>query len=135
MEYRKKDIKILGLSDHEERVLQNLSSIHPRTMTKIAALAGLPRTTLYSVIHCLHERGFARRVSVGQHTEWKRTSSEKIRKSLTRAILAFEINHQGSEKELQVDSIDSKNLSIRVYQGKEALFQAYEEILTLWDFF
>ena len=53
-------LKEIGLSEHESAVYFTMVSLGPSPILKIARASGVKRTTIYSVIDSLKEKGLVR---------------------------------------------------------------------------
>jgi sugar-specific transcriptional regulator TrmB len=133
MKTQEKGFELLGLTSHEKGVFRVLDTEKAFSVTEIAQLASIPRTTVYSVIHHLHNRGLVHKVSYGKRHKWKSWPIAKIKRKTTELLLSLEEgDHQDSNKESEVIAgVEAQELSIRVYRGKSQVKQAYEQMLLL----
>lgn len=121
----RKEAVFLGLSDKDQSVLRCLSEKKTETVTGIAGVIGMPRTTVEFLLRGLNERGFVERVRVKGHKEWRRVKIEKLTQRV-RDVL------RGLEKVGKIaGSIESRDIGIEVYMGLSNIKKVYERMLTL----
>ncbi|MBL8030731.1 MAG: helix-turn-helix domain-containing protein [Candidatus Doudnabacteria bacterium] len=116
----------LGLTEHEARVYFASLSLGPSTILKIAEVAEVKRTTVYSVVQALQQQGLVRievkgfkRLFVAENPE-KLESILEGRREKFRVMLpefAALYNLKGGES------------FIRYYEGRESIRAAYESLL------
>ena len=102
MKYDSPDLKLLGLTDVEHRIFSVLSFEQSLSVTSSSELAEVPRTSALPALKRLSTRGLVRKVSSGSKTLWKKTNSEKLRRSIANMLFALEIEEQFEELEKEV---------------------------------
>lgn len=132
MEILKDELRAFDLTDAEAQILVALSEsdIGSVSVSALSRKADVPRTTVYSALLRLKDRGFVRKVHKGHKTIWKLSESSKIEKIVHEGLEHFGIE-EGIAEEGYLDSIDAGDVGIRVYKGKRQIMSAYGYILTL----
>ena len=119
-------LKDIGLSEHESAVYFTMVSLGPAPVLKIARASGVKRTTIYSVIDSLKEKGMVRIELKGFKSLFVAESPEKLesileqRKNKLRHHLRdfMEIYNKGGGETL-----------IRIYEGMEGIKSVYDSLL------
>lgn len=115
-----------GLSENEARVYSSSVSIGPSTIQKIAFEAGLKRTTVYSVIEALRQKGLMNIVITGLKRKYSAEDPERLE------IVLEERKRRLKEFMPQLSSLfGMKGTSgiIKYYEGLDAIKQVYESML------
>lgn len=116
----------LGLTEHEARVYFASLSLGPSTVLRIADVAEVKRTTVYSVIQALQQQGLMRievkgfkKLFVAENPEKLESILEGRREKFRSALPEFAAlyNLKGGES------------FIRYYEGRESIRSAYENLL------
>ncbi len=66
------ELRAFDFTDAEEKIVETLSFMQNVSVSKLSRKADVPRTTVYSALLRLKERGFVRRVRKGQRSLWVR---------------------------------------------------------------
>lgn len=121
-----KTLKEIGLSDHESAVYFAMISLGAAPVLKIARASGVKRTTIYSVIDSLKEKGLVRVEIKGFKTLFVAESPEKLvnileqrKNQLTNHLkVLMDIYNKGGDETL-----------IKIYEGLGATESIYEGLL------
>ena len=119
-------LKEIGLTEHESTVYFTMVSLGPSPVLKIARASGVKRTTIYSVIDSLKEKGLVRVELKGFKSLFVAESPEKLesileqRKNKLKTHLKdfMEIYNKGGGETL-----------IKIYEGLEATKSIYNGLL------
>ena len=130
MELTKDDLKVFGFTDAEAQVLFVLDEAGPVTVSSLSRKGDIPRTTVYSTLLRLKDRGFVRRVTKGQKM-WKIVRHSKLKRLVQENLNHFDSNTDVAKKEEIVGGIDAEEIGIIVYRGKRQIQRAYESMLDL----
>jgi sugar-specific transcriptional regulator TrmB len=120
-------LKDIGLSEHESAVYFAMISLGPTSVLKISRASGVKRTTIYTVIDALKEKGLVRVEFRGFKSLFAAESPEKLeiileqRKSKLKTRLRdfMDIYNKGGGETL-----------IRIYEGMEGIRSVYNSLLT-----
>ncbi len=83
-------LKILGLDKREIKVMLGLSTCNTVSVSGLARLIRIPRTTVIYILYQLEERGFVEQVGVQNHEEWRMSQFSVFREKLKVALRVFE---------------------------------------------
>ena len=124
------ELRAFDFTDAEEKIVETLSFMQNVSVSKLSRKADVPRTTVYSALLRLKERGFVRRVRKGQRSLWKLKKISNIKN-----IVEDGIEHLTPEDEISrkgiVGGVDAKEVGIGVYRGKRQILKAYEKMFEL----
>lgn len=115
--FTKEFTKVLNLTNDESSVLKALEVGHV-SMTDLASITKIPRTTLYTTIKTLKSRRFVEKYKIKN-----KTIISLVDKSKIDSILFTESTHQKTENEEWLKSPDFK-----IIHGLENLIGVYEKI-------
>lgn len=125
------NLRIFGLTDAESKVLLALVEFGSMRVSKLGRKANVPRTTAYSVLLRLKDRGFVKRISKGHfYRFWRVSRLMRIKKLVRAALETFDRDGGGTSGGI-VGGIDSREIGITVFRGKREILRAYEQMLTL----
>lgn len=127
MEDYLENLKLIGLKPREIKVMTTLHIFGQLSVTQLGGRAKLPRTTVDAVLRRLHERGLVRRVPKGKRHVWKATNVLKVKNRTDTAFEAIQAQVDPSFVGPVLESIDAKDVGIRVYRGKKQIQAAYIE--------
>ncbi|MCH7597747.1 MarR family transcriptional regulator [Patescibacteria group bacterium] len=130
MELTRDNLKVFGFTDSEAQVLFVLDEVGPVTVSSLSRKGDIPRTTVYSALLRLKDRGFVRRVTKGQK-KWKVVRRSKLKRLVQENLNHFDSNTDTAKKEEIVGGIDAEEIGIMVYRGKRQIQRAYESMLDL----
>lgn len=130
MELTKDNLKVFGFSNAEAQILFVLDEAGPVTVSNLSRKGDIPRTTVYSALLRLKDRGFVRRVTKGQK-KWKIVQRSKLKRLVQENLNHFDSSADVAEKEEIVGGIDAEEVGITVYRGKRQIQKAYESMLDL----
>lgn len=129
------NLKIFGFTEAESQVLLALFELGPVRVSALSRKADVPRTTAYSALLRLKERGFVRKISKGHfNRRWRITRISKLKHLVKQSIEEFDTERDSSKKDEPlgiVEGIDAKEVGIMVYRGKQQIEKAYETMLDL----
>ncbi|MFA6227485.1 MAG: helix-turn-helix domain-containing protein [Candidatus Paceibacterota bacterium] len=119
-------LKEIGLSEHESAVYFTMVSLGPSPVLKIARTSDVKRTTIYSVIDSLKEKGLVRVELKGFKSLFVAESPEKLegileqrKNKFKKHLLDFmQIYNKGGGESL-----------IKIYEGLEAVKGVYESLI------
>lgn len=117
--------KLLALTVNEKQVLSHLPEDESMGVSDIARCAGLPRTTVGVTLRALKKRGLAARRKVQNHYEWQGAVPQDMRQRI------FQLLSQTQTADDFVGAIESNDLSVEVYQGREQVIEAYKRAVRL----
>ncbi len=116
------DQSVLGLSHTETSILVALAKQSPASISNLARLTKIPRTTVTFLLGKLKKRQLVEKIKVNNHFEWQALESNTVSKRLVQAINKFNIQHEAAK------SISSENL-VKVFTGRKGLENAYKLML------
>jgi sugar-specific transcriptional regulator TrmB len=119
-------LKEIGLSEHESAVYFTMVSLGPSPILKIARASGVKRTTIYSVIDSLKEKGLVRVELKGFKSLFVAESPEKLEN-----ILETRKNHFKKHLNdfLAIYNKGGGETLIKIYEGWEATREVYNGLL------
>lgn len=116
----------MGFSKNETKVYLAALESGPSSAQKLAERAGLPRTTVYSVLEYLVERGVVGKTVSQGKTRFLADSPEKL------LSIVSELRSQVEKSLPQLDAIYNKSETkpkIYFYEGKGAIRKAFDDTL------
>lgn len=119
-------LKEIGLSEHESTVYFTMVSIGPATVLKIARASQVKRTTIYSVIDSLKEKGLASVELKGFKSLYVAESPEKLEYVLESRKNKFK---KHLDDFLSIYNKGGGETLIKIYDGLEATKSIYNEML------
>lgn len=122
------NLHILGLRKKEIAVYTTLSVFGTLNVTKIAQRAKVSRTTAGPILKRLKEKGLVREVRIGGHNEWKANDVVKVRGRVNTAFDELQSKIVPGILGPILESIDAKDIGIKVFRGKKQLYEAYKNI-------
>jgi sugar-specific transcriptional regulator TrmB len=128
-----KSLQSIGLSKKEASVYYSTLELGRGTVAEISRKAGINRTTGYSVLDSLINRGFVRISGKEPKQEYIAESPETILTSLNSQMQGIQINIENTKKlipELKSIYRTEDRPQVRFYEGIEGLKQVYEDTLT-----
>lgn len=119
-------LKEIGLSEHESAVYFTMVSLGPSPILKIARASEVKRTTIYSVIDSLKEKGLARVEVSGFKSLYAAESPEKLENILENRRSKF---RKHLNDFLSVYNKGGGETLIKIYEGLEATKSIYDSLL------
>ena len=119
-------LKEIGLSEHESAVYFTMVSLGPSPVLKIARASEVKRTTIYSVIESLKEKGLVRMELKGFKSLFVAESPEKLENILENRKNQFK-KHLNDF--LAIYNKGGGETLIKIYEGLEATKSVYESLL------
>jgi len=123
-------LKKLGLSSSEAKVYLAVLELGQATVLRIAQKARLKRTTVYSNIDALRERGFVRQTKAGRRTVYDAADPQ---------VFLDVLSEQSKVAQLLVPSLRllagaiDKKPQVFFFEGREGLKHLYKETLVFPD--
>lgn len=130
-EIQEDDWDLFDFTNVEEKVLLALLEHGLITVSKLGRVADLPRTTVYSALLRIKDRGFVRRVTKGHSKKWKIVRSSKLKELMGGGFRGFDRESIHATQNEIIGGIDAKEIGIAVYRGKRQIQKAYENMLDL----
>jgi len=127
-------LRIFGLTDAEAKVLLALIERGPMRVSKLGRVANVPRTTAYSALVRLKDRGFVKHIYKGQFARrWRVSQLLRLKKLVQEALETFEPgpSREAIAGEAIIGAVDSAEIGIQVFRGKHEILRAYEEMFKL----
>ncbi|MSU75310.1 MAG: hypothetical protein EXS55_02245 [Candidatus Magasanikbacteria bacterium] len=121
-----KTLTTLGLTDHESAVYLAALSLGPSTILKIAQAAEIKRTTVYSVVEALKQKGLIIIEVRGFKTKFVAENPEKLETILDnrQALLAKTMPEFAG-----LYNLKGAESSIKYYEGLNGIKSVYENLL------
>jgi len=119
-------LKEIGLSEHESAVYFTMVSLGPSTILKIARASQVKRTTIYSVMDSLKEKGLASVELKGFKSLYVAESPEKLEHVLESRKNKFKKN---LDDFLSIYNKGGGETLIKIYEGLEATKSIYNGLL------
>ena len=119
-------LKEIGLSEHESVVYFTMVSLGPSTILKIARASEVKRTTIYSIVDSLKEKGLVRIDLKGFKSLFVAESPEKLEIVLENRKNKFK-KHLGDF--LEIYNKGGGETLIKIYEGLEAIKNVYEGLI------
>ncbi|MEK9154114.1 MAG: helix-turn-helix domain-containing protein, partial [Patescibacteria group bacterium] len=121
-----RNLKDIGLTEKEASVYLASLSLGPSTILELAEATSLKRTTVYSVIETLKQRGL---MSV-ELSGWKRRFTAVDPQSLSLVLKQRERGFEAILPELiSLHNLKSEGGTFKQYEGLEAVKGVYEQLL------
>ncbi|MDQ5958009.1 MAG: iclR-type protein [Patescibacteria group bacterium] len=127
--FNDEEIKLLGLSSRENHLLSGLLGEDALLITAIARTTRLKRTTLYSLLDRLHERGLVIKSRRGKRWYWQLAPEKQIQEKLFALAERHRTTPDPHEKELGI--IASQDTEYKLYRGQKKLGTIYAELAYL----
>jgi sugar-specific transcriptional regulator TrmB len=132
MEHLQEDFQILNLTKAEEKILLGLLEIGTSTVSSLARKADVPRTTAYSALMRLKDRGLVRRRYKGHlRGRWNIVQLESVKKAMHRTLTTF-----GSDRDKVGESFEGKltekaaeSVEINIHRGIRNMLRVYESVV------
>lgn len=120
--------KLLGLTTKEKRLLDGLSAT-PINVSDLARTTKIKRTSLYSLLEHLLDRGLASKTRLGRRWYWYATPAKQLQEKL----FSLAENHRATDetREHEVGIIASQESEYKIYRGKNKLITIYKELANL----
>ena len=119
-------LQTIGLTDKEADIYQATMSLGPSSVQKIAQTAEVKRTTAYSVLESLKQKGLMKTNIQGWKTLYEAENPEKLES------IVDQMRHE-IKKTLpdfaSIYNLHSGGAFIRCYEGIEGVKQVYEDLL------
>ena len=119
-------LKEIGLSEHESAVYFTMVSLGSSPVLKIARTSGVKRTTIYSVIDSLKEKGLVRVELKGLKSLFVAESPKKLEGILEQRKNKFKKNLLDF---MQIYNKGGGESLIKIYEGLEAVKSVYEGLI------
>lgn len=119
-------LKDMGLSEHEAEVYFSMVSLGPTPVLKIARASGIKRTTIYSVLESLKEKGLVRTELKGFKSFFVAESPEKLETIIENRKNQFKKNLLGF---MQIYNKGGGESLIKIYEGIDATRSVYNNLL------
>jgi predicted transcriptional regulator len=119
-----KNLELIGLRKREIKVLTTLHIFGPLSVTQLGLRSKLSRTTVDAIVRRLHERGLVRRVPKGKRHLWKATNVDKVKNRTDTAFDAIQKQIDPGFVGPVLESIDARDIGIRVFRGKKQIWAA-----------
>ncbi|GEM_PF-2260553 len=126
----KKALEGIGLSEKEARALLCLFEKGSITVSDMARVLNMPRTTVAVILDELKSRGYAERVKVRGHFEWEAVQLSDIVEEASTRFHSFE-KEVPLLKELIKTQDLGRDFSVRSYTTTAGMIKAYNLILGL----
>lgn len=127
MSIQRSDLQILGLTDVEYQVFTVLAFDQSLSVTELAGMAKVPRTSALPALNRLCERGLVRKVSIGKKTLWKKTNPEKLQRSITELAAQLAIESQLALLEQEVSVKISAQSEFMIIKGAKNILKFQEK--------
>lgn len=121
-----KTLQDIGLNEKEADVYLASMALGPSTVLKIAQTAGIKRTTVYSVLDSLKQKGLIKANIQGWKTLFEAENPEKLEMMVEN--MRHEVRRVMPEF-ASVFNLHSSGAFIRYYEGIEGVKQVYEDLL------
>lgn len=116
----------MGLTENESRVYFAALSLGPSAVLQLSRAAGVKRTTVYSVLDSLKEKGLMGEEPRGFKTIYVATNPDKLKEVLDERKTVLE-KHLGELRTIY--GLHESEGTLRYYEGLEAVKTVYEDIL------
>lgn len=117
------DLKMLGISATEARVLSALQGISRANVSEIAREMRIPRTTARFLLEKLRRREFAERIRVQNHHEWRIASNEELVRKIRQLANLFE------GKIRRRSDIEDIGIGVEVYRGRKKVIESCRKLI------
>lgn len=126
------DWEVFDFTDAEAKILWVLVEQGAMRVSKISRESSVPRTTVFSALSRLKDRGFVRQMSKGHKKTWKVVRISRIENKVQEGVSHFEREKEPKAAEDEIiGGVDTEGIGIKVYKGKRQILRAYEQMLTL----
>ncbi|OGZ09655.1 MAG: hypothetical protein A3D65_03060 [Candidatus Lloydbacteria bacterium RIFCSPHIGHO2_02_FULL_50_13] len=122
---------LLGFSKTNIAVFLALLRLKRGNVSQIGRAAKLPRTTIYTALEILKERGLITPVKVGNHKEWEALPPSRLEGELKRGLASVHETIPELEKIYGMVGETDVGAVVKVYETRAGLLHAYNEILKL----
>lgn len=123
MKFYKNNLKILNLSSKEAKILNYLKSNQTTTVTSLAKLTKIPRTSVEFYLKNHKKRGLVEKVKIKNHFEWQKVDDLCLA-SKFRGL----INNLDYYSEI-IGKIEDKSIIIEVFRSQKKIIEAATKIL------
>lgn len=128
-------IEKLGLNKNQTEVYLTLLQMGSGQIQEIAEKSNQKRTTVYSILDHLIQKGLVNMIDKGQHREYFAENPQKIPNLIEREIEAKKIEQKNISEILpELASLYNAHITkpkIRTYEGLEGIKQVFDETLLL----
>ena len=111
---------ILGLTE-SERLIIHATTKMAKSITKLAGITEIPRTSLLYMLKKLENRGLVKQIRIGKRTRWKSVIEKPLRSlasAYARSVIDLDINPHMEN-------------GVILYSGMPALFSIFENLIHL----
>lgn len=126
----KKELKKLNFDDKEADVYLALLELGNASIEQIAKKSKIKRTTVYTVISSLKEKGYIEMSKAGKKTLYNAQNPNKIGENLDEKKLVFKKIMPGL---LSITNSIEKKPKVRYFEGKEGIRDIYKDTLRYHD--
>ncbi|MEI6144033.1 MAG: helix-turn-helix domain-containing protein, partial [Candidatus Berkelbacteria bacterium] len=131
----KTTVEKLGLNPNQAMVYLAVLQIGSGSIQKIAQKSSVKRTTTYSILDNLIQRGLVTYRQKGAHREYFAENPKKIPSLIERQVMQLQDRQKNIEEVLpelaSLYNVHSTKPTVRVYEGIEGIKQVFEETLSL----
>lgn len=122
---------LLGFSKTDVAVFLALLRLKRGNVSAIGRAAKLPRTTIYTALETLKERGLIAPVKVGNHREWEALPPSRLENELQHGLHSVRETIPELEKIYGMVGEGELGTTVKVYETRAGLIHAYNEIFKL----
>jgi len=120
--------EILDFSEPEAKVVHALREKGPLSVSALARVAKLPRSTANYALRQLSERRLVRRVSKGYASVWRLVKPKKLERELEEAAEAFGIVDEKERIQEEAGVRVSETSEMLIYRGAQHILKVYANI-------
>lgn len=119
-------LQVFDFTEAEEAVIHALVEHGDQSVSKLARMARLPRTTTYSVLKRLKERGIVRRKSKGYRSVWGLVAPPKLKKRVVTGLEHIDRDLTVGQLEEELGVKVPETAEFFVFRGIENMLQVYQ---------
>lgn len=119
-------LQVLDLTEAETAIVNALLEKGSQSVSKLGVSADFPRTTVYSALQRLRERGLVRRTSGGYASVWALVPPSDLKQELSSSLAYLDRDITRGELERTLGVKTTENKSFFAFSGVEAMLQVYQ---------
>lgn len=132
-----KKLGAIGLSEQEARMLAAISRSPRASVSDIARLAGMKRTSVYEYLDGLLGDGLVRKAVVGKRVRYEAEDPQSlIRFARQKEKVAEKAVHLAEELAVDLEPLAAQRSGrprVRVYEGRTGINEAHRVVLDTWQ--
>src|SRR3989344_4545239 len=112
------DLSVFGINEKEGKLLGALQGLSHATISEIARVTNIPRTTASFILRKLKRKKLAENIGIENHDEWRISESSELTKKIGRLYGLF-------GKRISQNTIDDISIGVLVIRDKRKIIETF----------